>query len=162
MGNSLVVKLENSVNVLNCDFGVSRLFGIADIGFQGMLKGWAEPEESHTWNDGVLSTLLLVAPPTKKSTLLTIEAHPYVSERHPNQDISVYANGYFVGFWRMSSDVVNGRLECVILPKFWAEHDLGMSLMLAFVMPCSVRPLVLGAAVDHRELAFAFQSLLLS
>ena len=42
---------------LECEPGVIRLFGAADIGTAGMLMGWSQPEDGHNWNDGVEAVL---------------------------------------------------------------------------------------------------------
>src|SRR5450756_229677 len=89
-------------DLLECQPGVIRLFGIADIGQRGLSGGWAFPEEGHTWNEGYDAALAISMPVPPLGCTLRIEGEPYVSRQQPVQDITIYANGHRGGFWRLS------------------------------------------------------------
>src|SRR5579863_935874 len=56
---------------LDCEPGVIRLFGAADIGSRGMVSGWSAPEEGHAWNDGPeASYCISVRPPLGRFVLI--------------------------------------------------------------------------------------------
>jgi hypothetical protein len=150
-------------NMLAYEAGVIRFFGKNDIGTNGLLKGWAKPEDMHAWNDGQVAELLLSNETAGDVSLIVIEGQAYVNSQAPFQDITMFANGLFVGFWRLrEGDSGKHRIEAEV------GADLGVSyagtgiLRLTFLMPLSIRPSELGVGDDHRQLAFCFHSLMVS
>ena len=64
---------------LECEPGVIRLFGAADIRSRGMVSGWSGPEEGHTWNDGLEAVYaIIMRSPVQRLGLIVI-GEPYVT-----------------------------------------------------------------------------------
>jgi len=148
-------------NLLECQTGVIRLFGIADIGQRGLLSGWAFPEEGHTWNEGYDAALSISVSAAPAPCMLLIEGEPYVSRQQPVQDITIYANGHRGGFWRMSE-----RTEFALLmpiePEWWFARGNIWTLKLVFHLPNSIRPVDIGDGEDGREIGFCFRTFQIS
>lgn len=147
---------------LRVDPGIIRLFGKADIANRGLISGWAAPEEGHTWNDGLeaVQSLEAVQPPAGAVTL-TVEGVPYVFGEARRQDITLYANGYRVGFWRMPERRV-ATLVARIEPEQWVVRRGLAYLNLTWHLPDSMRPADLGDGADGRNIGFAFRTLLIA
>lgn len=147
---------------LRIEPGIIRLFGKADIGAQGAAGGWAAPEEGHSWNDGYDATLRVevMQRPTTAMTI-TVEGTPYVFNEARRQDITLYANGYRLGSWRMEerkSIALSARIE----PEQWVERDGRVFAALTWHIPNSLRPAYNSDGSDDRCIGFAFGTLLLS
>ena len=146
--------------MLSLQPGVTRRFGIEDIGETGMLAGWAGSESGHAWNDGVDATLLVATRRAPGPMDLEIHAEPYVTRQNPLQELTLFANGARVKFWRLSHRDVT-RMTGWIDPCWWREvHDRAV-LRLVFHMPQSVSPHELGECADLRQLGFSFRSIAL-
>src|SRR4051812_7892109 len=83
------------------DAGISPLFGNGDIAGEGMLSGWAFPEDTHNWNDGVEATFSLAVKATGGAFELVIEGAPLIDRKYPKQEITLYVNGFRVGYWNL-------------------------------------------------------------
>ncbi len=145
---------------LHCEAGVVRLFGAADIGVTGLVSGWAEPEEGHTWNDGVEAALLLTTRRRPGAALLLLTGEPYVSRARPVQELTVFGNGFRLASWRMAhrtETMHTIRLE----PEWWLDRVNHSVMHLAFCLPLSARPKDLADGPDGRELGFCFRSICL-
>lgn len=145
---------------LDCETGVVRLFGTADIGTQGQVAGWAEPEDGHLWNDGVEATLLLAvrAPPPR--LLLLLGGEPYVTRVRPAQEVTLFGNGLRIGYWRMTQRA-EITLAVPLEPEWWLARGSRALLRLGLHMPHSVRPKDIADGPDGRELGFCFRTLCL-
>ena len=145
---------------LECEPGVIRLFGAADIGTKGMVSGWSGPEEGHNWNDGVEAACAVAVKPPVTRLMLSVMGEPYVTRARPAQEITLYGNGYRLGFWRLSA-----RAETALLvalePEWWLERGAKAVMRLMLHMPHSVRPKDINDGQDGRELAFCYRSLCL-
>ena len=140
---------------LRIEPGVIRLFSKGDIGARGLLSGWAAPEEGHTWNDGIETAVLLEAEVPEGPVTIVIEGTPYLYGQVSHQDVTLFANGYRVGFWRLTERrqiALTARIE----PEQWFMRNGKASLRLVFNIPESIRPKELGDGADGRELGFAF------
>lgn len=147
-------------NALDCELGVVRLFGGADLGTQGMISGWAGPEAGHTWNDGVEAVLALSLRPPVGRTVLLIGGEPYVNRVRPMQELTVFGNGYRIGLWRMTARVET-TLAILLEPEWWFVRGQRAAMRLSFCLPNSSRPKDLADGIDGRELGFCFRSLCL-
>lgn len=152
----------NRVQALRVDPGVMRLYGRADIATRGLVSGWAVPEEGHTWNDGLdaIQWVEAVQQPAGPVTL-TVEGVPYVFGEAKRQDITLYANGYRVGFWRMPErrlSTMTTRIE----PEQWVVRRGLAYLNLTWHLPGSMRPNDIGDGADGRLIGFAFRTLLIA
>jgi hypothetical protein len=147
-------------NALDCELGVVRLFGAADLGTQGMLSGWSGPEDGHTWNDGVEATYLLAMRPPVGRTVLLVGGEPYVSRARPVQELTVFGNGYRIQMWRMTARVET-TLVIPLEPEWWFQRGQRAIMRLSFYLPNSSRPKDIADGVDGRELGFCFRSLCL-
>lgn len=158
----LVLRTMTGPGPLEYELGVTRSFGQIDIGARGLLRGWATPEESHVWNDGNVSEILVKSSPGAPVRSLVIEGQPYIRPQQPVQDLQIFGNGLFLDFRRFS----HSSSQVAIAVAVPSEVDLAFSesglLRLAMVMPNAVSPSDIGAGDDSRQLAFCFQTLLLS
>jgi hypothetical protein len=145
---------------LDCEPGVMRLFGDADIGGAGLIHGWSHPEEGHNWNDGMEAAYAIEVPPPPVRLLLVLMGEPYVTRARPVQELTLFGNGYRLAFWRMTA-----RVETVLAvplePEWWLRRGARMRMRLLFHLPGSVRPKDLNDGQDGRELGFCFRSLCL-
>jgi hypothetical protein len=145
-------------SILDCEPGVIRLFGAADIGTKGLLSGWSGPEEGHTWNAGVEAAYALAVKPPVTRLLLTLMGEPYITRARPVQEMTLFGNGYRLGFWRMSARVET-VLQVVLEPEWWLERGSRATMRLLLHMPHCVRPKDINDGQDGRELAFCARSL---
>ena len=159
-GSYNVLDMARGDNFLDCELGVIRLFGVADIGTKGMISGWSDPEDGHNWNDGVEAEYAVAIRPPVTRLMLSIMGEPYVTRARPVQEITLFGNGYRLGFWRMSA-----RVETVMMvalePEWWLPRGNKALLRLALHLPNSVRPRDINDGQDSRELAFCCRSLCL-
>ena len=136
---------------LDCEPGVVRLFGIADIGTQGQLSGWGEPEDGHVWNDGQEATLLIAVPAPPPRLLLLLGGEPYVSRLRPAQEVTLFGNGLRIGFWRLSQRA-GTTLSAPLEPEWWLRRGARAVMRLGLHLPNSARPLDIADGPDGREL----------
>jgi len=87
---------------LNTDIGVVRCFGGDDIREAGMVRGWAAPEDAHSWNDGPEAVLVLAADRPDFPCALVVEGAPLIVPARQRQDATLYVNGLRLGFWRLT------------------------------------------------------------
>jgi hypothetical protein len=147
-------------SMLSLQPAVARAFGVEDIADAGLLAGWASSEPGHAWNDGVDATLLVATRHRPGPCDLVIEAEPYITRQNPVQEITLFANGARVGFWRLSQRQVV-RMTAWIDPQWWRETHDRAALRLVFHMPQSVCPTEIGDGCDLRQLGFSFRSIVL-
>ncbi len=149
-----------SVAALECEPGVVRLFGLVDIARQGLLAGWADPEEGHLWNDGNEAALLLAtrAPVSRLGLLLGVE--PYVSRARPAQEVTLFGNGLRIGHWRLMQRV-EVTLSAALEPEWWLSRGGGALMRLGLYLPNSTRPRDIADGPDGRELGLCLRSLCL-
>ncbi len=142
-----------------CELGITRLFGRADIGTKGLTEGWSACEDGHNWNDGpdTKLTLSTESVPTEP-VVLAIEGLPYLATGVKRQRITLYANGYRVGFWSLAENKIH-TLQALIEPEQWLSRDGRGLLKLVWHLEDSVKPIDIGDAQDHRQLGFCFRSL---
>jgi hypothetical protein len=157
---SALLKLETPPpqTALVLDIGVTRHFGLRDIGEAGLLSGWARGEYGHAWNDGIDATLLLALPHRPGPMALDFEVEPFVTPQNPVQDLTIFASGARAGFWRVTKRQVT-RISTWIDPVWWRDTPEGAAMRLVFHMPLSVSPQELGTCNDLRQLAFNFRSI---
>jgi hypothetical protein len=153
--------LPDSKGGLSCAPDVTRVFGWADINESGLVRGWATPEDSHTWNNGTDAELDLAVQQVSGAMTMTITGHPFVKPKHPHQSITIYANGYRLGFWRLKTEEV-AYLTVVVQPEHWFRRGGHFVLNVVFSMPDSIVPSELGIGLDMREIGFCFNSIKLS
>jgi len=139
--------------------GVTRFFGIGDIGAKNLISGWAAPEQNHNWNDGVEATLLLTLPARPDDICtLAVEGRAFVSAGVAKQDVSLFVNGYRAGFWRLTNEE-RFTLEAEIEPEMWLDRRSGALAKCVWHLPDSTRPSDISKVQDHRRIGFCFQSM---
>jgi hypothetical protein len=142
--------------------GITRAFCKTDIADQGLLEGWSDSEEGHTWNDGRTPTLHMWTKSRPSFPCgLTLEGRPYLAEGCRHQTMTLYGNGYRLGSWWLS-DSRPQKLTCVIEPEQWLPRSSGALLKLVWVLPDSRKPFEIEYTQDHRLLGFCFHSLTLN
>ena len=145
---------------LDCEPAVVRLFGIADIGTQGQLSGWGQPEDGHVWNDGQEATLLIAVPAPPPRLLLLLGGEPYVSRLRPAQEVTLFGNGLRIGFWRLTQRAPV-TLSAPLEPEWWLRRGARAVMRLGLHLPNSARPLDIADGPDGRELGFCLRTICL-
>jgi len=146
---------------LLCEPGVVRLFGAVDIGRQGQVEGWAEPEEGHVWNDGAAASLLLAVPAPPPRLLLMLGGEPYVTRVRPAQEVTLFGNGLRLRHWRLTQRA-SVPLEVEIEPEWWLRRGRRALMRLDFHMPHCLRPRDAADGPDGRELALCLRTISLT
>jgi hypothetical protein len=145
---------------LDLEFGLTRLFGQADLGEGGLVSGWAVPEDQHTWNDGIDAVLTASVRTSDSACRLTFEGEPFLPVDVGMQDIFLFVNGFRVGFWRLR-EARTYALSAIIEPEQFFIRDENSLLKFVWHIPRSVRPADIGLGLDTRELGFCFRTLTL-
>jgi hypothetical protein len=92
---------------------------------------------------------------------LNVEVRPYLVTGLARQDVTLYFNGYRLGFWRLERDQ-GAHLQAVIEPEFWFNRARGAVGTCTWHLPNSTRPSSLSPVQDHRLLGICFQSMTLA
>lgn len=152
--------LSRGRTILECEPGVVRLFGAADIGTRGQIDGWAEPEDGHVWNNGLEATLLIGVPARSPRLLLSIAGEPYVTRIRPAQEVTLFGNGLRIGFWRLSQRR-EVTLSVPLEPEWWLRRGRLALMQLGFHLPLSMRPRDAADGPDEREIGLCLRSICL-
>jgi len=144
---------------IECEWGLGRLFGSCDIGSNGLISGWSDPEPAHVWNDGPDAHFRLSFPGPARRAVLSVEGMAFIRPRQPSQDITLYVNGFRLGFWRLFS-AGGDTLSAAIEPEQMFARGDQVVLDCTFHIPTCVRPMDLGEGNDRRQLGFCFFSVL--
>ncbi len=136
---------------------VERL-GLGGIGRAGLISGWSETEADHVWNDGSTAVLLFAHPARPPALTLAVSGQPYLPHESYFQEVSIYVNGWWAGFWRLKANT-SSTLEARIDPEWWFRRDDRNVVRISFVMPNYARPVEFGGGNDERGLAFCFRTL---
>ena len=139
--------------------GAVRLYNAADINGRGLISGWGPPEDRHTWNDGItaIQQIGMMREPTGPMTL-TVEGVPYVLESHKQQEVTLYGNGFHLGFWRLTERRLM-TLAARVEPEQWFVRRGLAHLRLTWILPNSVRPCDVNDGPDTRTLGLTFGTL---
>jgi hypothetical protein len=140
--------------------GVKRSFGLRDVGAHGLISGWATPEDEHTWNDGPTADLAIGTKSVQSDYRLDIQGRPFLAPGCESQDVTLFANGLFVGYWQLREAkpyVLSATIDNSVFVK---KSGLGVA-KLTWLVPKSCRPSELRLGDDHREIGFCFQSITL-
>jgi hypothetical protein len=158
----MLKQLNDELKPLTNDFdepGVTRFFGLGDIAAKSLLSGWAAPEDNHNWNDGLDAALLISLRQRPDDThVLAVEGRPFITAGLGRQDVTLFVNGFRVGFWRLT-DGANCRLEAELEPEVWMIRRGVAVAKCVFHLPDSTRPSDISSVQDHRQIGFCFQSL---
>lgn len=131
------------------------------LGKTVLVSGWAQPEESHIWNNGPESDMQIAVDETDRALRIEVVGIPLIHARRPFQDITLFVNGFRIGFWRLRKAEVS-LLSATIAPEQIAPRGGKVGLQISWHIPFSVSPSTLGAGADSRELGFCFHTLSLS
>jgi len=126
-----------------------------------LVAGWSLPEEAHAWNDGLLTTLNLSLEKPSAPCTLVFEGQPFVNASCSSQDLTLYVNGFFIGFWRLT-EPRDYRLTASLHPEHFLERDGHAVASFCWMLPQSTRPADIGLAADDRQLGFCFRTFLLA
>jgi hypothetical protein len=117
-------------------------------------SGWAEPELGHTWTIGQTSTLELPRPGVPGNYRMILEVGPFVwRERLQAQRLVISINGREIGRFAIKEV---GAVEC---PVPWGSIARKSRILMTFSHPDAARPVDINRIPDHREIAFAFETL---
>jgi hypothetical protein len=145
-----------------CEIGLTRLFGVGDIDRTGLVSGWAQPEDSHNWNEGLDATLVLSCEQASEPLHVIFQGEPHLPPGVGAQDITLFANGYFAAHWRARPQLhEDASLAATIEPDWWVLRDGSPSLSLVLHIPGSMSPRDAGTGMDNRILGFCFRTLTL-
>jgi hypothetical protein len=142
---------------LELRIGRNERFGKSGLE-SGLLAGWSNTEEAHVWNDGVTAALLVSQCGCARPLVVDVSGQPYLPRSDWVQDITLYANGWFAGFWRFRDDkpgVLHARIE----PAWWFMRSDRAYLQLTFLLPNSISPAQALGEPDRRQLAFCFRTI---
>jgi hypothetical protein len=140
--------------------GVKRSFGLRDVGADGLVSGWATPEDDHIWNDGPTADLAIGTRSAQSNYRLDVEARPFLAPGCASQDVTLFANGLFVGYWQLREAKHYVLSANVDKGLFLRTSGLGV-MKLTWLVPKSCRPSDLRLGNDHREIGLCFQSITL-
>lgn len=162
MSRSRVVQFTKTIEGVGFEVGVARTFGVGDVSGNMLLSGWASAEDNHVWNDGSEASFVVTmqAMPTEK-VMLKVRGLPFIAEDLKSQDITLYFNGYRVGFWRLYA-MDKTQLLADIEPEYWLARGGGAYGKCVWHLPGSKRPSEVTGADDQREIGFCFQSIEIS
>jgi hypothetical protein len=119
-------------------------------------SGWAEPEPRHTWTVGPESLLELPRPSMPGTYRMLIDLGPFVwPQKLPVQRLMISVNDFEVGDFFIREVT---RIECSV-PWQAIEHHQGFAV--TFRHPGAARPRDVSGAPDDREIALAFERLVL-
>jgi hypothetical protein len=136
---------------------VERL-GQGGIGRAGLVSGWSDTEDAHVWNDGATAVMIFGQRARPPALTLRVAGAAYLPNDTHVQDIAIYVNGWWGGFWRMDERITY-VLEVRIEPEWWLARGDRHVAHISFVMPNAARPSDLSGARDQRRLAFCFRTL---
>ncbi len=139
--------------------GLTRTFGLGDLSHHILISGWAAPEENHVWNDGLEASFAvwMKNPPSRK-LLMRVQGSPFIARNVAHQDVTLYFNGFRVGFWRLYG-MEKTFLEIEIEPEFWLARLGGAYAKCVWHLPGSLRPSDVTGADDKRQIGFCFQTI---
>jgi hypothetical protein len=146
---------------LSYEIGVTRLFGICDLGDVGLAGGWSAAEEAHVWNDGPEATMHVHMSKPRRTCILTFEGEPFITDGCERQDVTLFVNGFHIGSWRLT-EARSYRLSARVEPEQIWERGGKAVAHCVWYMPRSVRPSEVGLGSDHRELGFCFRAFAIS
>jgi hypothetical protein len=122
-----------------------------------LLNGWNLPEGKGTWSEGDNSTFFLIFEKTPETNLiLTVNAIPFVTEKHPNLAVDVLVNNHFVGklHYRLNNFSYENKIE---IPKALINNN--NLLKVQFIFKKSISPAMLKINGDTRKLSLFISSL---
>jgi hypothetical protein len=150
--------MASSGTTMKCELNTPYRVGTEGIGGRGMVAGWASPETGHNWNEGFEAVLLLSTSGMTGPTMLVVEGTPYITDVQPAQDLTVYVNGHYAGFFRLTQSD-DSELRVNIEPECWFHRNDAAVLKVVSHLPNSIRPIDVGDGRDRRQLGFSFHSL---
>jgi hypothetical protein len=138
--------------------GFLERFGRDGIGRDGLISGWSDPEGEHLWSNGSTAVLLFGQRARPPALVFAADGEPYLPNDDYVQDITLYVNGWWAGFWRLG-EKKNYVLEARIEPEWWVPRGDRNIARISFVIPNSACPVVVGGAKDQRSLGFCLRTL---
>jgi len=138
--------------------GISRHFGVEDIGSVGLTSGWALPEEGQNWNDGCEAVLDCRLEGSTKGCVLEFSGQPFFCDGVAEQALRLHLNGFYLGSWRLT-EARQHFLSARIEPEQIFRRGVFSVLKCVWSFPRAVRPAEKGISSDGRGLAFCFHSI---
>ena len=155
-GEAAPKHLTRAGNWPDFDLGVTRFFGLGDLNDKYFDRGWAAPEQNHSWNDGIDASFIisLKSRPTQ-TCALQIRGIPYLTDNIQRQDMTLYVNGHRAAFWRLDARQPY-LLVAEIPPEFWVERNGKGFAKYLWHLPSSAKPSETAGVNDQRQLGFCF------
>jgi hypothetical protein len=142
------------------DLGSPLVFREGNPGAAMLYTGWYAPEPEGVWMRGGVSqvwVLLREKPVSAQPLRLRFRAKAYLSARHPQKRLEVFANGEPLG--ERSLDTWESVEHKLRIPADLARRD--GPLRIRFVISPVSSPLADGVSQDPRELGIQLQQLIL-
>jgi hypothetical protein len=133
-------------------------FGRTRAGLARLVSGWGEREQDHVWNDGFIAVIAVSRRTRPPALILSISGQPYLPTPGHAQEITLYTNGWFAGFWRLDADRPY-LLEALIEPEWWLGQGDAHVLQMGLLMPNAARPIKAAWGAERRRLAFCLRTI---
>jgi len=131
-------------------------FGAAGNGGNYRRAGWADPEPRHTWTSGSESRLELPRPIVPGNYRMLMELGPFVcGDTLPAQRLTILVNDREIGDFYIREVT---RIECAVP---WQAVAAQETVVITFRHPGAARPREVSGTADDREIALAFERLVL-
>ncbi len=138
--------------------GPVQHFGRAPGGLARLISGWGDHEQEHVWNDGFIAVIAVTRRSRPPALILSISGQPYLPTQGQAQEITVYTNGWFAGFWRLDADRPH-RLDAPIESEWWSAQNDTHVLQIGLLMPNAARPVRASWGAERRRLAFCLHTI---
>jgi hypothetical protein len=120
-----------------------------------LTRGWSHPENGFTWTDGHAAALECSLNETDSDLVLTMNFSPFlVKGQIDSQDMRVWANGYAVGNYTLSTE--GFQKKSMEIPRSVLN---GKTLNIVLELPDAASPSDAGLSTDSRHLGIAMQTL---
>jgi len=124
---------------------LTHRFGVGAEGNALLMSGWGEPERGFVWTEGKAATLSVPVPSGVHK--ISISMWGYVPESTPVQELLIFANGVFKGFFYVKDKVVKSFMQ--------ETTDASKEVELTFYIPTAISPKRAENSTDERILGLA-------
>ena len=120
-------------------------------------SGWSQAEEWGTWTDGKEASLLLkINSIPAKNLELIADVNPFVSDKHPQQNIDILVNQTAVGSWTFRYGEPNSPQKIFIPAELISDRNI---LEITFRLNDAKSPAELNINSDRRLLGLGFKKI---
>ncbi len=138
--------------------GPVEIFGNERAPLARLVSGWGEREQDQVWSDGFIAVVAVSRRSRPPPLILSIAGQPYLPAPGGAQEITVYANGWFAGFWRLDADRPY-LLDALIEPEWWLQQNQVHVLQVGLLMPNAACPDQPAWSAGRQRRAFCLRSI---